>query len=235
MAEIEVWRIAVTPANSAAAESLAPHLLDADERAKAAAFYRAADRELYQIAHVGLRTLLADRLRRPAAELRFRRAGCPGCGKLHGRPEVESDQPLEFSLTHAPGLAMVALATETVGLDVERQAGFDGSVTGSVMSMLHPAEQAELAEIPVDGHPAATLRCWVRKEAYLKGTGMGLGAGTAADYVGLGPGYPVGPGTPPAGWTLQAIAVPEGYDAAVAVRTDAPGPLPLAVGDLALG
>jgi 4'-phosphopantetheinyl transferase len=235
MAEIEVWRIAVTPGNSAAAESLAPRLLDAEEQHKAAAFHRQADRDLYQIAHVGLRTVLADRLRHPAADLRFRRAACPGCGKLHGRPEVVSEQRLEFSLSHAAGLAMVALAADTIGLDVERQVAFDASLTGHITGMLHPAEQAELAEVPAERHPAAALRCWVRKEAYLKGTGMGLGAGTAADYVGLGPGYPAGPGTVPPGWTIQAVAVPDGYDAAIAVRTDAPEPLPLTVRDLTLG
>jgi 4'-phosphopantetheinyl transferase len=104
--------------------------------------------------------------------------------------------------------------------------------------MLHPVEQSELDRVGAldpTRWGVAALRCWVRKEAYLKGTGMGLGAGTAADYVGLGPGYPAGPGVPPTGWTIQSVPVPEAYDAAVAVRTDAAGPLPLTVDDLTLG
>lgn len=176
MGEIEVWRIAVTPANSAAAASLAPRVLDAAEQRKAAAFRRPADQDLYRIAHVALRTLLADRLHRPAAELRFRQAACPGCGKPHGRPEVISDEPLEFSLSHTTGLALIALAPDTVGLDVERLAAFGAATATDIAGQLHPAEQAELAAVAADLRPAATLRCWVRKEAYLKGTGMGLGA-----------------------------------------------------------
>ncbi|TQF03182.1 4'-phosphopantetheinyl transferase superfamily protein [Kitasatospora acidiphila] len=233
MGEIEVWRIAVTPANSAAAASLAPRVLDAAEQRKAAAFRRPADQDLYRIAHVALRILLADRLHRPAAELRFRQAACPGCGKPHGRPEVVSDEPLEFSLSHTTGLALIALAPDTVGLDVERLAAF-GAAT-DIAGQLHPAEQAELAAVAADLRPAATLRCWVRKEAYLKGTGMGLGAGTDADYVGLGPGYPAHPATPPPGWVIQSVPVPDAYDAAIALRTDAPAPLPLTVRDLDLG
>ncbi|MCC9306321.1 4'-phosphopantetheinyl transferase superfamily protein [Kitasatospora sp. RB6PN24] len=235
MGEIEVWRIAVTPANSTAAESLAPRLLDAAEQRKAAAFRRPADQDLYRVAHVALRTLLADRLHRPAADLLFRQAACPGCGEPHGRPEVLCDEPLEFSLSHTTGLALIALAPVTVGLDVEQLAAFGAATATDIARQLHPAEQTELAAVAAELRPAATLRCWVRKEAYLKGTGMGLGAGAGADYVGLGPGYPPTPAGPPPGWTIQAVPVPEDYDAAIALRTDAPGPLDVTVRALTLG
>ncbi|MFG2620764.1 hypothetical protein ACGFXC_24440 [Streptomyces sp. NPDC048507] len=41
--------------------------------------------------------------------------------------------------------------------------------------MLHPAERAELAEPAASERPAAVARCRTRKEAYLKGVGIGLG------------------------------------------------------------
>jgi 4'-phosphopantetheinyl transferase len=233
MGEIEVWRIAVTPANNTAAAAMAPQVLDEVEQAKAAAFYRPGDRDLYRIAHVALRTLIAERLHRPAAELRFRQAACPGCGKPHGRPEVVTDEPLEFSLSHTAGMALIALAPHTVGVDVEGQAAFATPGGLEIAGQLHPAEQTELAALAPERRPAALLRCWVRKEAYLKGTGMGLGAGTDADYVGLGPGYPAALDTPPAGWTIESVPVPAAYDAAIALRAEAPGTV--TVRDLTLG
>ncbi|GAA1265142.1 hypothetical protein GCM10009665_63020 [Kitasatospora nipponensis] len=234
--EVEVWRVAVTPGNVVAAQE-ARSVLDEAEIQRADRFHRAEDRALYQVAHVALRRLLGQRLGLPADALPFRRAACPGCGQLHGRPEVASAHPLEFSLSHADGLAVIALARHPIGADVERRAAFEKQAGADVAGQFHPAERAELAEVArlaPERWTAAALRCWVRKEAYLKGTGMGLGAGLDLDYVGLGPGYPTpeavdeasaagAPGAAagavgPLGWALRAVAVPPEYDAAIALR-----------------
>jgi 4'-phosphopantetheinyl transferase len=230
--EIEVWRVPVTPANAAVAAAVGETLLDPAENARAAGFRRAEDRALYQVAHVALRTLLAPRVGRPAADLPFRRAACPGCGGPHGRPEVATDgAPLEFSLSHAPGLALVALAADPVGVDVEHRPAFTSAAAADVAGQLHPDERAELAGLA--GVPerwtAAVLRCWVRKEAYLKGTGMGLGMGVGQDYVGLDEGA-----SEPAGWALRTVEVSGAYDGAVALRVPAGAAVRLTVADLAL-
>jgi 4'-phosphopantetheinyl transferase len=233
---LDVWRIPVTAANAAAAAATGPQVLDQAELARAAAFRRPVDRELYLTAHVALRTLLAERLGERPEKLTFRQAPCPGCGEPHGRPEVAG--PVEFSLSHAAGLAVIALADTPVGVDVEGRSAFDGPAGPDVAGMLHPDERAELellAAAEPDRWSAAVLRCWVRKEAYLKGTGMGLGRGVGAEYVGVGPGFgPVAPLAGPDGWQLHAVEVPDGYDAAVAVRTAAAAPVRLTVRELAL-
>ncbi|MFF7634242.1 4'-phosphopantetheinyl transferase family protein [Kitasatospora sp. NPDC008050] len=223
--QVEVGWVAVTPANAVAAEAAAAGVLDETERQRAAAFRRDEDRALYQVAHVALRRVLAERLGRAAAAVTFRRAVCPGCGQLHGRPEPVDAPGLEFSLSHSGNLALIALAADPVGADVERADAFAPGAGAEVTTQLHPAEQAELAALadPSPQHrAAAAVRCWVRKEAYLKGTGMGLGRGVAVDYVGLGPGFetsarPSG-ALPPAGWELRSVEVPSGYDAAIALR-----------------
>ncbi|PYC73560.1 4-phosphopantetheinyl transferase [Streptomyces tateyamensis] len=232
-----VWRVPVTEAGAAFAAGAAPALLDRTELARAAAFRRPQDRTLYEIAHVALRTVLGEQLDRKPAELVFHQAPCPGCGQPHGRPEVPG--PVQFSLSHAPGLALIALANAPVGVDVEGREVFAGQAGHEVAGMLHPAERAELDRVGVQEPArwsAAALRCWVRKEAYLKGTGIGLGRGAGAEYVGVGPGFGVGSsaGGPdaPMGWQLQAVAVPEQYDAAVAVLSD--DQLPLEVRELTL-
>lgn len=54
---------------------------------------------------------------------------------------------------------------------------------------------------------------WTRKEAYLKGLGVGLSEDPAADYVGSGP----VPARMP-GWSLSDVRVPEGHCAALALQ-----------------
>ncbi|MGF1429791.1 4'-phosphopantetheinyl transferase family protein [Kitasatospora sp. LaBMicrA B282] len=222
---VEVRWIAVDPANTAAAEAAeAGGVLDAEERQQAARFRRDQDRALYRVAHVALRLVLAERLGRAPGELRFRRAACPGCGAAHGRPQPVDAPGLEFSLSHSGTMALVAVAADPIGADVELVAAFAPGSGTDVSGQLHPAERVELAALGEPGaerRGRATLRCWVRKEAYLKGTGMGLGRGADHDYVGLGPGYEAVAGAgaqPPAGWELRAVPVPAEYDAAIALR-----------------
>ncbi|MFE0464226.1 4'-phosphopantetheinyl transferase family protein [Kitasatospora sp. NPDC058965] len=236
-AGVALWRVPVTGANAAAAAAAATRLLDRAELARAAAFRRPVDRTLYEVAHVALRTVLAERLGARPAELRFGQGPCPGCGEPHGRPEVAG--PVEFSLSHAAGLAVIALADTPVGVDVEGREVFAGQAGQEVAGMLHPAERAELDRVGAsapDRWSAAALRCWVRKEAYLKGTGIGLGRGAGAEYVGVGPGFGAvaeGPAAP-AGWQVHAVEVPEQYDAAVAVLAPAEPRLAVTVRELAL-
>lgn len=179
--QVEVRWVAVTPANAAVAEAAAADgVFDERERQQSAAFRRAEDRALYQVAHLALRRLLAERSGRRPEEVVFRRAPCPGCGELHGRPELAQAPGLEFSLSHSGGLALIALAADPIGADVELGGAFAPGAGAEVVTQLHPAERAELAELAErrpDRWTAGALRCWVRKEAYLKGTGMGLGQG----------------------------------------------------------
>jgi 4'-phosphopantetheinyl transferase len=57
---------------------------------------------------------------------------------------------------------------------------------------------------------------WTRKEAYLKGLGVGVNHGLASEYLGT-----EGGAAAPAGWSVLDVAVPSSYAAATALRTDA--------------
>ena len=81
---------------------------------------------------------------------------CPRCGSTeHGRPFA--DGVVSLSLSHAGDLTLAATADRLVGIDHEP--------VGKVLRrnvVAHPSETAD------------ALRLWVRKEAVLKATGLGL-------------------------------------------------------------
>lgn len=187
----------------------APDILDDQELAHAAQLVRAADRDAYACAHVALRLLLGAYLGVAAREVVVERAPCAHCDEPHGRPVVRGGG-LHFSLSHCEGLSLLAFATTPVGVDVEPVP--DPAAIAEVADVLHPREAAELAILPAAGRAPAFTRVWTRKEAYLKGTGVGLSADPAADYVGAGP----VPASPP-GWSLSDVLAPRGHHAAVAL------------------
>ncbi|MGW7431547.1 4'-phosphopantetheinyl transferase family protein [Streptomyces sp. NPDC054861] len=212
-----LWLVDTTEYRAHAARH-APGTLDSVELARAAEFVRAADRDGYVCAHVALRRLLGAYLGMAAREVVVERAPCAHCDEPHGRPVLPGGT-LHFSLSHCEGLSLLAFASTPVGVDVEQVP--DAAAIAETADVLHPREAAELAVLPAAERPPAFTRVWTRKEAYLKGTGVGLSADPAADYVGAGP-VP----TAPPGWTLSDVLAPEGHHAALALADPAPDPAP---------
>ncbi|MFB8266168.1 4'-phosphopantetheinyl transferase family protein [Streptomyces sp. NPDC055955] len=189
---------------------MAPRLLDARERTRAAAFRNAEDRASYLVAHVGLRLLLGHLTGGDPARLRMGRAACPGCRGPDGRPVLVGDD-LSFSLSHTRALVLLAVADVPIGVDVE--AVPSASVVADTASMLPSAEQRELAELPLAARPDAFVRAWARREACGKATGTGLAHGGMERFVGTGPSpAEVGPEL-----ELHDVAAPDGYAAAAAL------------------
>jgi len=80
---------------------------------------------------------------------------CPRCGAAdHGQPFAEG---VALSLSHAGGVTLAALSEGPVGIDHEP---LGVNVPRDVVA--HPSETDD------------PLRLWVRKEAVLKATGLGL-------------------------------------------------------------
>ncbi|MCB5170292.1 4'-phosphopantetheinyl transferase superfamily protein [Streptomyces bambusae] len=192
-------------------------LLDDAERARAAGFVRPTDRHRYLAAHVALRVLLGGYLGVAPERLEFIREECPCCGGPHGRPALAPGGPgggpadrLHFSLSHSENIALLAFSGMPVGVDVEGVPG--PAVVADLLRMLHPDETAELLALAGPEQPAALSRIWSRKEAYLKGTGTGLGFGLVEPYVGSA----AAPAHTP-GWVLTDVSAPPGFSAALAV------------------
>ena len=177
-------------------------LLGEDERRRAEAMRRADQRAGYLAAHAALRELLGRRLGIHPAAVPFLRERCPRCGGNHGRPAVSSARAaLHFSLSRRGEVALIAVARAPVGVDIEALP--DAGTVAATASLLHPLERAELAAVSPSRRPALFARLWTRKEAYLKGVGVGLADDLRAEYVGAGERAGA-----PAGWRIVDLALP---------------------------
>ncbi|MFE6744806.1 4'-phosphopantetheinyl transferase family protein [Kitasatospora purpeofusca] len=206
---VELWLLeaAAVPVGPAELDGL-----DEEEHRRAGRFVRDADRTVYLAAHVALRQVLGRRLGLAPGELVFGREPCPGCDEPHGRPRLAgrvSGAP-HFSLSHGGGRVLIGLAGAPVGVDVEPLPAADSAEV--LATTLHPAEQAELADVRPADRPGAFARLWTRKEAYLKGLGIGLGRPPAADYLGTAE-----PARRPAGWAVTDVPAGPRHAAAVAL------------------
>ncbi|MFF3403045.1 4'-phosphopantetheinyl transferase family protein [Streptomyces sp. NPDC002659] len=224
---LDVWTLKTNPELDL---GTAEHVLDTEEQRRAAALRRPIDRSRYVAAHLGLRTLLGWYTGMPPGEVVLRREPCPLCGGPHGRPATTADPALHFSLSHAGEMVLYGLATTAVGIDIEATAA--PAVAADVTPHLHPGERAEITRLPPSGRPSAFTRCWVRKEAYLKGTGTGLGVSPDSVYLGTqptpGPHHALHPA--PVGWTVIDLGLGDNHHAAAAIAHTTLGhasPLPV--------
>ena len=158
---------------SAAAERAQAWLDDA-ERARAARFLRPVDRDRYAVAHAALRLILATRLGMAPHALMFSTGA-------HGKPALPG---VEFNLSHAGDIALVAVAAVPVGVDVERIEPLH--VAALARHQFSDAECRALERLPPEQRLAAFYGGWTRKEAFVKATGAGLSRALNAFDVSIG-------------------------------------------------
>jgi 4'-phosphopantetheinyl transferase len=142
-------------------------VLSALERAEIERSRTTAARADRSIAWSLLRVLAGAYLDRPAESVRVERS-CPVCGGAHGRPRIRTApaDPLEVSLSHAPGLIALAFARAPVGVDVEQIGAAEPTLREIALT---PEERARVAR----GGPAAFAFLWTRREALAKAIGTG--------------------------------------------------------------
>lgn len=219
---VDVWAVPVDQETSAAAVARAEGMLSATEQARAGELVRTADRELYLVAHVALRELLGRYTGVPPDELDLPPEGSIQ-GARHGGPVLQNRPCLRFSLSHSAGLAVIAVATDPVGIDTESCDAGGGDID-ALTAYLHPDEQRAIAAHPPSRRRRAFLHCWVRKEAYLKGRGIGLSEELSLSNVSVG-----ADGQPRellSGWRLLTVPAAETHLTAVAVLLPPDHPQP---------
>ncbi len=171
------------------------------ERERASRFLRRDDADRYLSAHGALRLVLAGYLERDPLALTFGTAE-------HGKPFLDGS-PIEFNLSHSGDIALIAVATCPVGVDVERlRPVLD--LDDLAPRVCSPAEVAELAALAEPHRAHAFLAMWTRKEALAKAMGAGIGA-ILRDGSGA-------PREVRGAWTLMDVGDLPGYAACVAAE-----------------
>lgn len=167
---VHVWRVGLDHPVGVVAELV--RLLDETELARADRFDAQRGRARYVVSHAALRSILGRYLDRPPADLRFE-TGERGRPLLDGRA-----RGLRFSLSHSGDIAVVAVAAKIrVGVDAERVRPVR-RLLRIARRYFAPSEYRRLRELGDEGERARVfLRCWTRKEAFLKALGCGIAGG----------------------------------------------------------
>ena len=215
--ETHVWRVRLPADEIDASDAWAT--LGAEERLAASRLARPADRYARVQARAALRRILGGLLGCDAADVAI-------ATTAHGKPVLASavdDASLSFSVSHSGDVVLIAIgAGPAVGVDVEEvQDAFAWEPVASLVLTLEERRAIEL--LPAVTRRSAFFGCWVRKEAYLKGLGLGLKRDPSGLSVPVGAAAgvvedPLGAdaGTPP--WTVRPLHAANGFAAAVAYQ-----------------
>ncbi len=125
-----------------------------------------------------------------------------------GKPFLDGDVPLFFSLSHSGVWAMCALSSGPVGCDIERT----GRYRPGLAERFFTAEEREVLRPDEPGAKERFARLWTRKESLAKAAGCGLSwsfasvsaAGDTAVYEGIR--YRLWDLEPPDGYAASAAA-----------------------------
>lgn len=212
--EVHVARFALDAA-PARIQALRAVLCD-EERARADRFLFPQHRDRFTVGRGVLRQALAGSLGLSPASLRF-------VYGPQGKPALP-DGDLAFNLSHAAGLALLAVAGgRALGVDVE-DAGRLVDHEGVGRRFFSPAEHAELMALPSEQRGAGFFNAWTRKEAFIKAKGGGLSIPLDSFAVSLRPGEPArllwtrDDPEEAARWTLLSLDAGAGFAAALIAR-----------------
>lgn len=149
------------------------NLLSEDEVQRANRFRFELDRRHFIAARGYLRELLAGYLNLAAHNIEF-------AYSEYGKPSVIGPVPLSFNVSHSKGKAIFAVSDsaeiEAIGVDVESLQR-KVEITLVAKHFFAPMEVETLFALPESEQFAAFLRCWTRKEAFIKAKGDGLSLG----------------------------------------------------------
>jgi 4'-phosphopantetheinyl transferase len=166
--EVHVWRAGLDLDRSSL--SRLQECLSADERARAARFVFAKDRERFIAARSTLRRILGQYLGMPPGSIAF-------AYSAHGKPFLSDPiarERVSFNLSHCDDVALYAIAAGCeVGVDLER---LDREIAVSEIAGQYfcPAEVAAIHAMAPEHRHIAFFVFWCRKEAYVKARGEGL-------------------------------------------------------------
>jgi len=205
---VKLWRLELGWVQAARDRQV----LSSAERDRADRFVRPRDAARFMAVRAELRRRLGEATRRAPTELDI-------VADRHGKPRVLGSGVF-FNVSHSHDTALIALSHEAdVGVDFERVQPIEDSVIDTFFS---DGERQALGFLPEDDRLRGIYRVWCRKEALLKGIGIGLTVPLDALSVSLGPEADVvWTWNGAAGdWRLSGVETGDDYEAALAVRSE---------------
>ena len=213
--EVDVWRLDCARHEDAA--RVFESALDPAERDRSRFMHRDDARLRFTAGRWLVRYVLARRLGCTETEVVLTIAE-------HGRPALAGGG-IDFNLSHAGSLVVLALSASRVGIDVEatKRANDWRAIARRFFSTV---EVAAIEAYPEAERRTAFFRVWVRKEAFVKALGTGIATGFDRFDVSAGPepaltGARID-GIDPAEWSIRDFDAGPGYAGAVAVRAAHP-------------
>jgi 4'-phosphopantetheinyl transferase len=190
----------------AAALGILAGSLSEDEHRRAARYRRPIDRDRMLATRGWLRHLLGAELgvAPDSIELAYAEGGKPHAGE---------DGP-RFSISRSAGVALFGLARGIeIGVDIE-QVRTNADVEDIAARFFSPDERSALATLCDTERLEASFQCWTRKEAYVKGLGVGIGAPLDTFDAWANGASPAIVGS----WRIHRLEVARGFAASVAVE-----------------
>lgn len=141
--------------------------LSADEKEKALSFETKQLQKNYVTARGTLRSLLGSYVNMPPLNIQF-------IYNKQGKPKIDSHDSVFFNLAHSKDLAIIAFSKiAEVGIDLEYMDSAVDFISLSKLVMTSE-EQALFNSINEQQQAETFYTNWTRKEAFVKGLGLGL-------------------------------------------------------------
>ncbi|APF18131.1 4'-phosphopantetheinyl transferase [Caldithrix abyssi DSM 13497] len=209
--EIHVWLLPVEHS-----ERFMP-FLSADERHRAQKFRVPSARAQFVVSRAALRLLIAAYCQLDPAKIQFKL-------NSHGKPYLEN-HPIFFNVSHSYDWALIGLSPKfEIGIDIEKMRP-DLNLPQLAGRFFSADEVEQLNSLPSHLYAEGFFNAWTRKEAYIKARGKGLAIPLSGFSVSLKPSEPAvlksTEHDPQAlqQWKLSEIPAPQGYKAALVVRS----------------
>lgn len=213
--QVRIRLLSVDDVDDAALDRYAP-TLSAEELARAYHLKTEQLRTEFIASRGALREMLGEYLEEEPAAIIF-------AGGRNEKPSVIYPHThLQFSLTHSAGKVVYAFAERRrVGVDIEAISSikYDPALAAEVLS---DAELHEWLALPHELKLRGFFCGWTRKEAFIKAVGKGLSLDLKSFSVTVDPRQTPELTLPPdvadEQWSLQALELFSGYEAAVVVE-----------------
>ena len=211
--EVQIWWLSLQSEPQEVERALG--LLSAEEQERARRYHFERHRNRFVLARASMRSLLGEYTGDEPGRVPLRLA-------VSGKPFLAGRSDIHFNLSHCEDRGVLAIARQPVGVDLEKIRDIPEALT-IARHLFAISEIRALRAFPQPLRSEAFLRCWTRKEAYVKGRGEGLFTPLVSFEVTLDRASPelvLPEETGEGKWKLHTLEAASGWTGALAVQLE---------------